>query len=114
MLVQTFRDSVCRVVSAMDSHGRIFGFLDPETLRGPPKNYPTIFFPAVSNGERVMKLSVAVEGIFMRMRDILLPRNTARCVCRYQRVKWCNMCSSHTCFARDDRTIGAAILHQCL
>jgi hypothetical protein len=36
--------------------------------------YPTIFFPAVSNGERVGKLSVVVEGTFLRMRDFLLPR----------------------------------------
>jgi hypothetical protein len=41
------------------------------------KKYPTIFFPAVSNGERVGKLNVVVEGTFRRTHDFLLPRNTA-------------------------------------
>jgi hypothetical protein len=56
-------------------------------VRGLSKKYPTISFPAVSNGERVGKLSVVVEGTFMRMRDFLLPRNTAGCVCRCQIAK---------------------------
>jgi hypothetical protein len=34
-------------------------------------------FPAVSNGDRVGKMSVVVEVTFMRMRDFLLPLNTA-------------------------------------
>jgi hypothetical protein len=34
------------------------------------KKYPTLFFPAASIGERVGKLSVVVEGTFMRMRNI--------------------------------------------
>jgi hypothetical protein len=41
------------------------------------KKFPTILFPAVSNGERVEKLRVVVEGAITRMRDFLLPRNTA-------------------------------------
>jgi hypothetical protein len=62
------------------------------------ETYPTLFVPAVSNGERVRKLSV-VEGTFMRMRDFLLPRNTAGCVYSCQIVKWCNTCSSYSRFA---------------
>jgi hypothetical protein len=42
------------------------------------QRYPTIFFPAVSNGKRVGKLCEDVEGTFMRMHDFLLTRNTAR------------------------------------
>jgi hypothetical protein len=38
-------------------------------IQGLPKKYPTISFSAVSNGERVGKLSVVVEGTFMRMCD---------------------------------------------
>jgi hypothetical protein len=38
-------------------------------VRGLSKKYPAIFFPSVSNGERVGKLRVMVEGTFMRMRD---------------------------------------------
>jgi hypothetical protein len=34
-----------------------------------PKKYATLFFPTVSNGERVGKLSAVVEGTFMCMRD---------------------------------------------
>jgi hypothetical protein len=45
-----------------------------------PKKYQTIFFPVVSNSERLGKLSVVVEGTFMRMHYFLLPRNTARCL----------------------------------
>jgi hypothetical protein len=48
------------------------------------QKYLTIFFPAVSNHERVGKLTVVVEGTFMLMREFLLPRNTAGCVCRCQ------------------------------
>jgi hypothetical protein len=48
------------------------------------RKYPTIFFPTVSNGERAGKLSVVVEGTFMRMHDFLLPHNTAGCVSRCQ------------------------------
>jgi hypothetical protein len=40
----------------------------------------------------VGKLSVVVEGTFMRMRDFLLLRNIAGCVCRCQRAKWYNTC----------------------
>jgi hypothetical protein len=58
--------------------------------RGLSKKYPAIFFPAVSNGEWVGKLGVVVEGTFMRMRDFLLPRSTAGCVCRCQIAKWWN------------------------
>jgi hypothetical protein len=87
------------------------------------RSVTTRFFQKVSDyifsrgkyGERVGKLSVVVEGTFMRMRDFLLPRNTVVCVCRCQRAKWCNTCSSHSRFAQgaqDDRTLGAAIL-QC-
>jgi hypothetical protein len=47
---------------------------------GLSKKYETIFFPVVSNGERVGKLSVAVEGTFIRTHDFLLPRNSVRCV----------------------------------
>jgi hypothetical protein len=36
----------------------------------------------------VGKLSVVVEGTFMRMHDFLLPCNTAGCVCHCQVVKW--------------------------
>jgi hypothetical protein len=42
------------------------------------KEYPTIFFPTVSNGKRARKLSVVVEGTFMRMHDFLLSCNTSR------------------------------------
>jgi hypothetical protein len=66
----------------------------------------------VSNGERVGKLSVVVEGTFMHMCDFLLLCNTARCVCCCQIAKWCNLCPLHSCFAQDDRMLGAAILHQ--
>jgi hypothetical protein len=83
-------------------------------IRGLSKKYPTLFFPAVSNGERVGKLSAMVERIFMRMRDSLLPLNTAGCVCHFQMAKWCNTCSSHSHFAQDDRLLGAAILKQVL
>jgi hypothetical protein len=38
-------------------------------LRGLSKKYPTLFFPAVSNSERVGKLSTVVEGTFMLMHD---------------------------------------------
>jgi hypothetical protein len=74
---------------------------------------PTIFSKA-SNGERVEKLSIAVEGTFMRMSDFLLPHNTAGCVCRSQIGKWCNTCSLHSPSPLDNRTLGAAILHQVL
>jgi hypothetical protein len=47
-------------------------------LHGLSKKYPTIFFPSVSNGEKVEKLSTVVEGTFMHMCDFLLPHNTAR------------------------------------
>jgi hypothetical protein len=53
----------------------------------------------LSNGKRVGKLSIVVEGTFMSMRDFLPHRNTA---------------SSHSCFAQDDRMLGAVILHQIL
>jgi hypothetical protein len=66
-----------------------FIYTDCTTLS---KKYPALFFPAVNNGERVGKLSAVVEGTFMRMRDFLLPLNTAGCVCRCQTVKWCNTC----------------------
>jgi hypothetical protein len=79
-----------------------------------PKSIPLYFFPAVSNGERVGKLSVVVQGTFMHMRDFLLPHNTAGCSCRCQIAKRCNTCSSHSHFARDGKTLGAAILHQIL
>jgi hypothetical protein len=80
-------------------------------IRGLSKKYPTIYFPAVSNGERVGKLSVVVEETFMRMHDFLLPRNTAGCVCRCQIAKWCNTCSSHSRFAQDDRMFGADLVY---
>jgi hypothetical protein len=57
----------------------------------------------------VVNLSVVVVGTFMAMRDILLTRNTAGCVCGCQIAKWCNTCSSHSRFAQDDRTLGAPI-----
>jgi hypothetical protein len=79
-----------------------------------PKCIELYFFPAVSNGERVRKLSVGVEGTFMCMLDFLLPRNTAGCVCLCQIAKWCNTCSSHSSFAQDDRTLGAVISHKVL
>jgi hypothetical protein len=56
------------------------------------KKYTTLFFPVVSNGERVGKLRIVVEGTFMLMRDFLLPRNTAGCVCSCQIAKWCKTC----------------------
>jgi hypothetical protein len=59
----------------------------------------------------VGKLGVVVEGTFMR---IILPCNTAGCVCRCQIVKWCNTCSSHSPFAQVVRMLGAVILHQVL
>jgi hypothetical protein len=62
----------------------------------------------------VEKLSVAEEGTFMCMHDLLLPRNTVRCVCRCQIAKWCNTCSSHSRFAKEDRMLGAATLQQVL
>jgi hypothetical protein len=34
-----------------------------------PKNIPLYFFPSVSNGKNVEKLSVVVEGTSMHMRD---------------------------------------------
>jgi hypothetical protein len=68
----------------------------------------------VSIGERVGKLSVVIEGTFTHMRDSVLPRNTAGCVCRSQIGKRRNTCSSHSRFAQDDRTVGAAILHHVL
>jgi hypothetical protein len=83
-------------------------------VRGLSKKYPTLFFPTVSNGERVGKLSVVVEATFMRMCDFLLPLTTAGCVCRFQIVKWCDTCSSHSRFAQDDRMLGTALLHQVL
>jgi hypothetical protein len=43
------------------------------------KKYPTLFFPVVSSGERARKLSVVVEGTFMRMHDFLLPHSTELC-----------------------------------
>jgi hypothetical protein len=78
------------------------------------KKYLTLFFPAVSNGDRAGKLSVVVEGTFICICDFLLPRDTAVCVYRHQIAKWCNTCWSHSRFARDDRTLRAAILHQVL
>jgi hypothetical protein len=54
----------------------------------------------------VGKLNVVIEGTFMGMRDL--------CVCRFQIAKCCNTCSSHSRFAQEDRTLGAAILHQVL
>jgi hypothetical protein len=62
-----------------------------ESHHGLSKKYPTKFFPTVNNGERVGKLSMVVEGTFMRMPDFLLPRNIAECVCHCQIVKWCNV-----------------------
>jgi hypothetical protein len=45
---------------------------DPALSKAPSttlfKKYPTIFLPAVSNGDRVGKLRVVVEGTFMCMR----------------------------------------------
>jgi hypothetical protein len=86
------------------------------TTHIPPcqKSIRLYFFPAVSNGDRVGKLSIVVEGTFMCMCDLLLPRNTAGCICHCQIAKWCNTCLSHSRFARDDRTLGAATLHQVL
>jgi hypothetical protein len=40
----------------------------------------------------------------MRIRDFLLPRNTADCVCRCQIAKWCNACSSQSRFALSTST----------
>jgi hypothetical protein len=81
---------------------------------GLSKEYFIIFFPAVSNGERVGKLSVVVEGTFMLMHDSLLPHNTAGCVWHCKIAKLCNTCSLHTRFAQYDRMLGAVILHQVL
>jgi hypothetical protein len=78
------------------------------------RKYPTLFFPAVSNGDRAGKLSIVVEGTFMCMCDFLLPRNAAGYICCRQIAKWCNTCSSHYRFARDDRVLRATILHQVL
>ena len=40
-------------------------------------------------GKGVGKLRVVVEGTLMRMRDFLLTRDTAGCVCGCQIAKWC-------------------------
>jgi hypothetical protein len=50
----------------------------------------------------------------MSMRDFLPPHNTARRVCHCHIAKWCNRHMSQSHFAQDDRTLGAAILHQVL
>jgi hypothetical protein len=71
-----------------------FNIVHPRTTLS--KKYPTLFFPTVSNGGRMGKLSIVVEGTFMRMHDILLPCNTAGCVCSCQIAKLCNKCSSHS------------------
>jgi hypothetical protein len=59
-------------------------FLLGNVVHGLSKKHPAIFFPPVSKGERVGKLSVVVEGTFMLMHDFLLPHNTTGCVCRFQ------------------------------
>jgi hypothetical protein len=41
--------------------------LTDHSIRGLSKKYPTIFSPTVSNGEMMGKLSVVVEGTFMRV-----------------------------------------------
>jgi hypothetical protein len=44
-----------------------------------------------------------VDITLICMCDFVLPRDAAGCVCRRQIAKWCNTCSSHSRYARDDK-----------
>jgi hypothetical protein len=44
-----------------------FSVIQCKNKLGLSKKYPTIFFPMLSNGERVGKLSIVLEGAFMNI-----------------------------------------------
>jgi hypothetical protein len=75
-----------------------------ESIYSLSKEYPSIFYPAVSNGERVGKLSVEVEGFLMHMLDFFC------CLAAPLDASVAARCF----FAQDDRMLQAVILHQVL